>query len=153
MLPTECGRTLQEPSGEFSSQDYLTNDTEATAAVCEWRITGTLGERLRLNFTDFQLLPGDDCEQDYLEIRDGYWHKSPILGMFESVLRFLIRKPLTLTKRDPSSTTPTAKYCGKHAPPSLVLTSGYRMLITYKLSGKVRHRGFKASYEGDCLSL
>lgn len=58
----------------------MTNDTESKPTVCEWRITGTLGERIQLNFTDFLVQASNDCEQDYVEVRDGYWHKSPLIS-------------------------------------------------------------------------
>jgi len=98
-----CGRTFQEPSGHFSSPFHSgngnsTNSTtpspttstsptsvEGTGKLedgerCEWRIVATHGETIILNITDFDLPYSDGCKYDYLEVRDGYWHKSPLLG-------------------------------------------------------------------------
>lgn len=47
---------------------------------CEWRIAATHGERIVLNVSSLQIYGADGCEADYLEIRDGYWPKSPLLG-------------------------------------------------------------------------
>lgn len=72
----ECGRTFQEPSGNFSN--YLMHINGSTR--CEWRITATHGERIKLNITDLDIFKTDECNSDYLEVRDGYWHKSKLIG-------------------------------------------------------------------------
>ncbi|CAG7724835.1 unnamed protein product, partial [Allacma fusca] len=81
---TSCGRTLQEPMGVFSSPYHPTNNRTALQSVdgekCEWRIVATHGETIILNITDFDLPSSEGCKTDYLEIRDGYWHKSPLLA-------------------------------------------------------------------------
>jgi hypothetical protein len=63
----------------------------------------------------------ENCRTDYLEIRDGYWHKSPILGRF----------------------------CGSGKVNELITTTGSRMLLTF-VSSIIQPglRGFAASYEG-----
>lgn len=75
-----CGRTLQEPTGSLESPFYPHSSPPIDGESCEWRITGTHGERIVLNLTDIDLPDSPGCEKDYLEIRDGYWHKSPLLG-------------------------------------------------------------------------
>jgi tolkin len=56
-----------------------------------------------------------------LEIRDGYWHKSPVLGRF----------------------------CGSGKVNELITTTGSRMLLTFVNSlQQPSMRGFSASYEG-----
>ena len=47
---------------------------------CEWRITATHGERIVLNIKKMNIYESEDCQSDYIEIRDGYWHKSDLLG-------------------------------------------------------------------------
>lgn len=66
----------------------------------------------------------DGCKYDYLEIRDGYWHKSPLLGRF----------------------------CGSNLKfEGPILSSGARMLLTYTTTKPVSsYRGFSASYEAIC---
>lgn len=60
-----------------------------------------------------------DCITANIEIRDGYWHKSPLLGRF----------------------------CGSGQYLNIVST-GSRMLITYTAKNPVDHTGFVAGYEG-----
>jgi len=54
---------------------------------CEWRITATHGERIVLNITDLDIFHSDDCRQEYIEIRDGYWIKSPLIGQSQILFR------------------------------------------------------------------
>lgn len=77
LLIVECGRTFQESSGNFS---YNLSNTNGTAVKCEWRITATHGERIELNITEVDIVKSDQCSTDYLEVRDGYWHKSRLIG-------------------------------------------------------------------------
>lgn len=72
-----CGKTLQENSGVFG---YSPEPGQEYGDRCEWRITATHGERIVVNITELDILKSDQCGTDYLEIRDGYWHKSPLLG-------------------------------------------------------------------------
>lgn len=71
---------MQEPSGLIESPFYPHSPTEGE--VCEWRISGTHGERIILNVSDMDILESDSCSLGSLEIRDGYWPKSPLLGTF-----------------------------------------------------------------------
>lgn len=72
-----CGKTLQENNGIFG---FSPEPGQEYGERCEWRITATHGERIVLNITELDILKSDQCSTDYLEIRDGYWHKSPLLG-------------------------------------------------------------------------
>lgn len=90
---------------------------------CEWRITATHGERIVLNITDLDIYKSNNCRSDFIEIRDGYWHKSPILG----------------------------KFCGSGRVNELIKSTGSRMLVTYVTNARPQaHRGFAASYEAVC---
>ena len=77
----ECGRTFQENKASFSSPVFPAGSVSEEGERCEWRITATHGERIVLNITELDVFKGDNCKQDYLEVRDGYWHKSPLLGI------------------------------------------------------------------------
>lgn len=117
-----CGRTMQEPNGVLLSPSYL-NSLSLDGDHCEWRITATHGERVLLNVSDMDIGESQHCETDYLEIRDGYWHKSPLLG----------------------------KLCGKEKRKDLYMTTGYRMLVVFKTSREhAGRKGFRASYEAVC---
>ncbi|XP_033117677.1 tolloid-like protein 1 isoform X1 [Anneissia japonica] len=112
-----CGRTLQETSGNFSSPNWPeANDNE----YCEWRISVTPGELIRLTFTGFDIIQTNDCWHDYVEVRDGHWRYSDLLGRF----------------------------CGSRLPAPLISTSS-RLWIKVRTE-HYYSRGFSASYEAIC---
>lgn len=96
---------------ENSEEDYLS---------CEWRIQATHGEKIILNITKMDTELSPDCITANIEVRDGYWHKSPLLGRF----------------------------CGAGQYTNIVST-GSRMLVTYTARNPKGHKGFIASYEGE----
>ncbi|EEB19379.1 conserved hypothetical protein [Pediculus humanus corporis] len=120
----KCGRTFQENSATFTSPTYGNSTLNSpNGDKCEWRITATHGEKIILNVTDLDIHESEGCRNDYLEIRDGYWHKSPII----------------------------AKLCGAPRTPLIVKSVGSRMLVTYITTGKsINRRGLQASYEAIC---
>lgn len=114
----ECGNTFLGENASFTSPNYYTKS--GGPFRCEWRISATQGEHIRLNITDLDIFESTDCKTDYLEIFDGYWHKSPSLG----------------------------RICGTKSIPVIVST-GNRMIINY-VSNKAEHRGFAANYVAIC---
>jgi len=136
-----CGGTIQKNSGQIVSPHYVstgnnlmtefegsgdvgvepTNNGDASSlSICEWRITATNGERIILHLEQLHLLFSDNCTQDYLEIRDGYWHRSPLVR----------------------------RICGNHSN-EMITTVTNRMLINYVNHNAVLgYRGFKARFEG-----
>ncbi|XP_047481962.1 tolloid-like protein 2 [Penaeus chinensis] len=121
--PPECGRTYQENAATFSSPSYVNSAPPPGGEKCEWRITATHGERIVLNVTHMDIFKSDGCKTDFLEIRDGYWHKSPLLGRFCGGLRF----------------------------PETIVSTGSRMLVSYVTSvNQNGHKGFTSSYEAVC---
>lgn len=119
-----CGRTFQENSASFTSPAYGVQGVALPETEqCEWRITATHGERIVLNITDLDLAPSDKCRGDFLEVRDGYWHKSPVLG----------------------------RLCGSQFVRDPVVSTGSRMLVSYSAANRNgRFRGFAARYEAVC---
>lgn len=64
-------------------------------------------------------MKSENCETDYLEVRDGYFIKSPIIGRF----------------------------CGRRS--EILTTKSSRMLLTYHNSNLDKdYNGFKANFEG-----
>ncbi len=56
------------------------------AGSCVWRIIGTKGERVSLNISSLQLpntrsVVCDKEKQNYLELRDGHYEKSRLIGI------------------------------------------------------------------------
>lgn len=74
-FPLACGRTLQDSSGLFSYKPMLGKPND-----CAWRIRATHGETIVLNVTSLDLAKVSNCETDYLEVRDGHYLKSPLIG-------------------------------------------------------------------------
>lgn len=117
----KCGKTLQNPTGTFTSPNYPQPPGEHDR--CEWRITATHGEKIVLNITDLHIYESPNCETDLLEIRDGYWHKSPLLG---------------------------DRLCGTKLPDTIVST-GSRLLVTFQTThSHAGFKGFSATYEAVC---
>lgn len=115
-----CGKTIQNNSGKFSSATYYSTGTSQN---CEWRIITTHGERIVLNITSLDIFKSSNCESDYLEIRDGYWFKSPLVGRF----------------------------CEYDKIPKIITSTGNRLVLTLKLTKRLKKRaGFMASYESVC---
>lgn len=135
-----CGRTFQQNSGQIVAPHYVytgnnlltafegsgdvegdeTTNADAPFSICEWRITATNGERIILHVQELQLQFSENCTQDYLEIRDGYWHRSPLVR----------------------------RLCGNHSN-EVITTDTSRMLINYVNHNSAQgYRGFKARFEG-----
>lgn len=119
---SECGRTYQTNAATFASSSYVNKNGPEDGEKCEWRITATHGEKIILNVTELDIAKSPDCKSDFIEIRDGYWHKSELLGRFCGT--------------------------GKINP---IVSTGSRMLVTYVTRNPSGHRGFVANYEGKKL--
>ncbi|XP_036324703.1 dorsal-ventral patterning protein tolloid [Rhagoletis pomonella] len=140
---SSCGRTFQEHSGQIvsphyeysyaameannavdddGSGDYEVSDFDKSLERCEWRITATNGERIILQIHQVHLLKSTDCSTDYLEIRDGYWYRSPVIK----------------------------RLCGNATAETIKSTSS-RMLINYvNRNANKGFRGFSADFEVTC---
>ena len=73
---------------------------------------------ITLSFDYFNLSRSSDCSDDYVEVRDGPFDTSELLG----------------------------KFCGADIPESITSDS-WDMRLTFKSSGKKKYPGFKASYK------
>ncbi|XP_017850119.1 dorsal-ventral patterning protein tolloid [Drosophila busckii] len=139
-----CGRTFQQNIGRIVSPHFSqadvgqvteTEDSEGSGDIhlglsavnashtrCEWRITATNGERIILHLQQLRLLFSHNCTEDYLEIRDGYWHRSPLI----------------------------CRLCGNLSDKTIT-TNTSRMLINYVNRNAVNgFWGFKAKFEVTC---
>lgn len=79
-----CGHTLQSTSGNFTSPNF---PRQHPKSVCEWRISVTPGEKIVVNITAIDIYnppspTATHCRYDFVEIRDGHWRGSPLLGRF-----------------------------------------------------------------------
>ncbi|KAG9485101.1 hypothetical protein GDO78_008281 [Eleutherodactylus coqui] len=114
-----CGETLMESSGNFSAPGYPSGYPSYTH--CIWRISVTPGEKIVLNFTEMDLFKSRLCWYDYIEIRDGYWRKAPLLG----------------------------RLCGDRIPEAIE-SSDSRLWIEFRSSSNILGKGFHAVYEAKC---
>ncbi|CAL1294951.1 unnamed protein product [Larinioides sclopetarius] len=115
-----CGRTYQEPSSFFQSPGYESNRISTSHQRCEWRISATQGERISFEITGLDIDP--NCDSGYLEIRDGYWNKSPLL----------------------------ARLCGYKIPEEVRSTSNH-MLVRFFSDSSVLKMGFAATFVTACV--
>nr|XP_018903909.1 PREDICTED: tolloid-like protein 1 isoform X1 [Bemisia tabaci] len=119
----ECGGTFQSDSGSFSAPPVNESSSDDYKKKCEWRISTAQGDKIVLTISLIDIFITSSCETDYLEIRDGYWHKSNLLGRF----------------------------CGRSKNPRTVISTGSRMFITYVATkNQVNRLGFEAKYEAVC---
>ena len=73
---------------------------------------------ITLSFDYFNLSRSSDCSDDYVEVRDGQFDTSELVG----------------------------KFCGADIPEPITSDS-WAMRLTFKSSGKTKYPGFKASYK------
>ncbi|XP_044590435.1 bone morphogenetic protein 1-like [Cotesia glomerata] len=114
-----CGGTLLDSSGDFGSPNYSINSFHRDYH-CQWRIPASSGEQVVLNITSFDLADSEDCDIDYLRIRNGYWDKSA-----------------------------SAHYCGSRAS-SIVRTNNYILIDYVRKSYQTNNTGFTATYSKTC---
>ncbi|RZB39105.1 CUB, FXa inhibition, and/or EGF CA domain containing protein [Asbolus verrucosus] len=117
----ECGGDFSSNSGTFTSPSFLTPDAPKNNESCDWRITGDLDERIVLHITDMDIEKVANCTVGYVEVRDGHWSESPLLGRFCGM--------------------------GRLEP---VMTTRNEMLITYVYNNRYGHSGFSADFEAIC---
>lgn len=81
---SECGQTLLEAKGTFASPIFdnkIEHSREHEPIHCQWRIVAPQGHRVRLNVTSFNIPESPNCSgDDYLEVRDGHYVKSSLIG-------------------------------------------------------------------------
>ncbi|KAK6481949.1 tolloid-like protein 2 isoform X1 [Huso huso] len=114
-----CGETLQDTTGNFSAPGFPKG--YPSYSHCVWRISVTPGEKVILNFTTMDLFKSRLCWYDYIEVRDGYWRKAPLLGRF----------------------------CGDKVPEPILSTDS-RLWIEFRSSSNILGKGFLAVYEAIC---
>lgn len=114
----ECGRTFHDQVATFTSPNYPAKSDKPFR--CEWRISVKQGEKIKLNIFYLEIFDSTNCKDNCIEIRDGYWHKSPLMG----------------------------RYCGVNTniKTMFFMSRGNHMTINY-VSNSLGHRGFAIRYE------
>lgn len=161
--------------------------TSAGPILCQWRINAASGERIRLNFTHVDIagpvisspltssimseLNGvhrsyditnnfqnpTSCMNDYIEIRDGYYSGSRLLGESVSLVQYGKNWECNDLNRTSgflsfSNSLISGRYCGHIIPPS-ILSTGSRLWIEYRRSAGSLSTGFIADYEGMSIKI
>uniref|UniRef100_A0AAR5PJX2 Metalloendopeptidase n=1 Tax=Dendroctonus ponderosae TaxID=77166 RepID=A0AAR5PJX2_DENPD len=116
----KCGSTFQTISGSFFPPKMNVNAPRKSLA-CEWRITATPGEKIILNITSMEIFKSPNCSRDFVEVRDGHWKKSKLLG----------------------------KFCGR-GDIFNIRSDTNRMLIVYQAATINTHTGFLGNFEVFC---
>ncbi|KAI1888818.1 hypothetical protein AGOR_G00172670 [Albula goreensis] len=115
---TDCSELFTSPTGVLTSPNYPSN--YPVNRQCIYRIVVGVNMQIMLNFTSFYLegtFP--HCSYDYVEIRDGGYETSPLIG----------------------------KYCANQRPPLLVSHSN-RLWIKFRSDHSATFQGFSAHWDG-----
>ncbi|XP_063003684.1 cubilin [Elgaria multicarinata webbii] len=75
-----CSHEYTEASGVLTSPNYPNN--YPNRMTCIYRIHVENNKQIALHFTNFSLESGATCPSDYVELRDGGYETSPLLGKF-----------------------------------------------------------------------
>ncbi|XP_050435751.1 cubilin [Adelges cooleyi] len=75
-----CGGNFFTPEGFIKSPNYP--DEYPNSKDCSWVITVPVTNQIELNFTSFMLEESMDCRFDYVEVRNGGYASSPLIGKF-----------------------------------------------------------------------
>uniref|UniRef100_A0A182SAV1 CUB domain-containing protein n=1 Tax=Anopheles maculatus TaxID=74869 RepID=A0A182SAV1_9DIPT len=78
-LDNACGGSLTALMGEFSSPNYP--ETYPRNVECVWELSASPGNKMTLFFKELDIDSTDDCNGDYLEVREQY-ENGPLLGDF-----------------------------------------------------------------------
>ena len=110
--------TLQGTDGEFASYQYplpYSNDVH-----CSWKIQVPVGFLVNLTFHAFELQQSQDCEADYVEIKQGksLWQSNELVGRF----------------------------CGSSVP-EVILSNRSIVRVDFVADSSGRYPGFRASYK------
>ncbi|XP_013418235.1 uncharacterized protein LOC106179240 isoform X2 [Lingula anatina] len=118
-VPSACWNFTygnQQGLQEFYSPNFPNNYDNGT--TCTQVLAAPPGFVIKLEFQFFKIEPSYDCEYDYLEIHDGPYGYSPLIGRF----------------------------CGAKPPPLIKSTSQF-MWIHFETDGTIEYKGFQAVYE------
>lgn len=107
---------LKSEKGTLASYNYPLSYDDAVE--CVWSINVDTDSVIELSFDFFNLSDSADCSEDYVEVRDGLFSESQLIG----------------------------KFCGSNKP-SKITSDMWHLRVVFKSSGKMKYPGFKATYE------
>uniref|UniRef100_A0A8B9TLF7 Cubilin n=1 Tax=Anas platyrhynchos TaxID=8839 RepID=A0A8B9TLF7_ANAPL len=112
-----CSHNYSTETGVLTSPNYPNNYPVRTE--CIYTITVGINRQIVLRFTNFTLEGNIRCTEDYVEIRDGGYETSPVLG----------------------------KYCGTDLPP-VIISHGNKLWIKFVSDIFGTRQGFSAEWDG-----
>ncbi|XP_071062991.1 LOW QUALITY PROTEIN: cubilin [Pseudochaenichthys georgianus] len=112
---SSCGGELVMESGAFNSPNYP--DAYPPNVECVWTIKSSPGNRLQLSFIIFQLQGDPDCDNDFLEIREGD-SAGPLVGRF----------------------------CGASLPSNYTSVVGHILWVKFVSDASISGAGFRATF-------
>uniref|UniRef100_A0A8B9UD24 Cubilin n=1 Tax=Anas zonorhyncha TaxID=75864 RepID=A0A8B9UD24_9AVES len=112
-----CSHNYSTETGVLTSPNYPNNYPVRTE--CIYTITVGINRQIVLRFTNFTLEGNIRCTEDYVEIRDGGYETSPLLG----------------------------KYCGTDLPP-VIISHGNKLWIKFVSDIFGTRQGFSAEWDG-----
>ncbi|KAK1174071.1 hypothetical protein AOXY_G4351, partial [Acipenser oxyrinchus oxyrinchus] len=115
----ECGGELTGTYGSINSPGYPGN--YPPNRDCYWTISVNPGLLITFSFGTLSLEHHDNCNYDYLEVRDGSSETDALIG----------------------------KYCGSELPAPITSTSN-RLWIKFKSDASITKGGFRAMYQVGC---
>uniref|UniRef100_H2ZHT4 Metalloendopeptidase n=1 Tax=Ciona savignyi TaxID=51511 RepID=H2ZHT4_CIOSA len=133
-----CGRTLQTTTGNITSPNWPA--AYPAYSDCEWRISVTPGEKIVMDFTSLNVFRSRGCWYDYIEIRDGHWERSPLIGKI-----IIVSRKYTYSKFCGFS----GRYCGTSLPPQITSTDS-RIWMKFRSTSNYNGNGFRLRYEAVC---
>ncbi|EDW26617.1 GL13113 [Drosophila persimilis] len=75
-----CGGHIHASTGELISPGYPMN--YSAGLDCDWRLTVPMGHLVEVQLEIFDLEVSANCSRDYLEVRNGGYLSSPLIGRF-----------------------------------------------------------------------
>ncbi|XP_067869413.1 cubilin isoform X2 [Heterodontus francisci] len=112
-----CREEFFESTGTLTSPNYPNG--YSNIKECIYTITVENNKQIMLNFTHFKLEGCQNCTSGYVEIRNGGYETSPLVG----------------------------QYCGTKAPP-LIISHSNRLWIKFKSDNTLQYRAFMAQWDG-----
>ena len=112
-----CGGTLSTPTGVITSPNYP--NFYSVRTDCIWTIVRPPGNTIEVSFTDMDLEQSTNCSYDFVEVRDGSYLTSPLLG----------------------------RYCGS-IKPALIRSTSNHIRILFRSDGNQVSKGFRLQYTG-----
>ena len=65
-----CEETITQPSGFIHSSDLDNGGKYDIRHACVWKLTAEKGQRIYLRFLEFEMKYTDNCNYDFVEIRE-----------------------------------------------------------------------------------